>query len=574
MDQEDSRLLRDYVRHGSHSAFGHLVERHLPMVYATALRETGEPAAAEDVCQAAFLILVQKARGLKQPDGLAGWLFRVTRYAAANARRLEQRRQKHERRASQLRPEMQNDQDESFEQIEKTWAEIEPRLNAALAKLKSKDREAILLRYFEDRSLKQVAEALGCTEPATKMRLGRALEKLRGILGGERMASVAALTAVLEAKAIVAVPAGLAGSVTAAVLSGVTAATGQAFLIAKGAMRMMAWTKAKLVATVGIGAIVLGVSGIQITRIAVAQGQTRQTQIAATAPLSPTTGATTIQTAKADDGPGDAQGIVEAARSAQRRFPTQYRAIFWMDEDGGMVDVVYRQGDKVRMSHFFSLLPSRALPDVKEFHLDLPATAEEVLQWSQKQTAVDTYLVSDRDYYRRDVVPGFVNEPSRPKVRVSRAERYAQNLLPLDNKIEDIHWPFANHGGVAELLPQSSETAPGCIGLRFGGESRRFDYYVDPKKDYICTKETWWEKRGEIWQKAREYRFEDLHQIDQTATWCIGKAAVVDFGDETKNISRHAWVRRVDLKVLKADEYPQGVFDGNELLKGADLQRN
>ena len=517
-DADDGNLLRRYVQEHSQPAFAELLRRHLPLVYAAARREIRDAHLAEDVTQAVFLVLARRAEGLKKTGSLAGWLFRTTRYAATSAKAKERRRKHHERQAGESRPTMQPSQTETLEQIEKTWTEIEPNLNVALARLPSKDREAILLRYFEDRSVKEVADALGISEAATKMRIGRGLEKLRGLLGGEAgMPSVAALATVLEAKAIVTVPAGLAGSVTAAVFSG-AAATSQAMLIAKGAMNMMTWAKMKLGLVVGVTALVLGVLGVLLTRSPMVQGQEQ-----------PTTGAAAMAPKETDDHPADVQQVLAAAKNAQGRFPKQYRAIFWGSEDS--IDVVYRQGDKVRMSHYFNLSPSPARPDAKP--LGLPATAEQVLQWSQKQTAVEIFLIDgQRDYSRRNPVPGFADQPPGPTVRISGARPYAQNLLPSDNKIEDVQWPFTNRGRAAELLPESSETPAGCIGVRFGTDIKRFDYYVDPKKDYICTKWTWWEKREGGWQKSREYRFEDLRQIEQTSIWCTGTEAVEDYGDE------------------------------------------
>ena len=271
----DWERVRQYVTEGSQDAFGQLVREHLPMVYAAAMREVRDEHLAEDVGQAVFLVLARRAESLKPPLRLAGWLFRVTTYAAASARAKEKRRHHHEQRAGKQRPAMQP------ERIEEVWDDIEPKLNTALAKLGATDREAVILRYLEERSVKEVAEALGVSEAAAKMRIGRGLEKLRGLLGGqEGMVSVAGLAAVLETKAMVAVPAGLAGSVTAGVVSGATAATGQAFLFAKGAMNMMAWAKIKVIVAVAAALLVgstAGVVGLSRTQAAATKPATAPT---------------------------------------------------------------------------------------------------------------------------------------------------------------------------------------------------------------------------------------------------------------------------------------------------------
>ena len=275
---DDGQLIREYARDargGSSRAFDELVKRHVGMVYSAAVREAGDEHLAEDVTQAVFLVLMQKAGRLRLSGSLGGWLFAATRYAAATARDKEQRRKGHEERAGKMmmRPEMRQ------EQIEEVWSEVEPKLNAALARLASKDREAVILRYLEERSIKQVAEALGVSEAAAKMRIGRGLEKLRGFLGGEAgMPSVAVLAMVLEAKATVAVPAGLAGSVTAAVLSGAAGTTGKAMIIAKGAMNMMMWAKIKIVAAVAAIVLFGSTIGVVILSRTVAADELAHTQ--------------------------------------------------------------------------------------------------------------------------------------------------------------------------------------------------------------------------------------------------------------------------------------------------------
>ena len=274
---DDGQLIREYVRDRSESAFEQLVGRHLGMVYATALRDTGDAEAAEDVSQAVFLVLSQKGPRLKSAGSLAGWLFRTTRFAAVNVRQLEKRRARHERQAAEMRPEM------TQQQIEQTWEKVGPELNAALGKLGSKEREAVILRYLEERSVKEVAEALGVSEAAAKMRIGRGLEKLRGLLGGEsRLASVAALTTILETKGIVAVPAGLAGSITSAVLNGAAGATGKAWIIAKGAMNMMMWTRLKVAALVAATVLFLG--GLSIVFSQAIGGRDASRPLASAAP--------------------------------------------------------------------------------------------------------------------------------------------------------------------------------------------------------------------------------------------------------------------------------------------------
>src|SRR4051812_15593793 len=98
-DRSDWDLLREFARERSDTAFAELAARHVNMVYAAARREVGE-SLADDMTQAVFIILAQKAATLKEDVLLAGWLFNTVRYAAAAAQRAERRRTIHERRAA------------------------------------------------------------------------------------------------------------------------------------------------------------------------------------------------------------------------------------------------------------------------------------------------------------------------------------------------------------------------------------------------------------------------------------------------------------------------------------------
>src|ERR1051325_314152 len=175
MDTEanDMDLLRDYARNRSEQAFRALVERHINVVYAVALRQVKNAQLAEDVAQAVFIVLAEKAAAIPKNTILAGWFFRATRFAAANALRAEARREHWEQKAAQMEP-----QSPSESELEEQAA---PMLNEALEQLPELDRAAILLRFFESKSMEEVGRTLGTTESAAKMRLSRAVEKLRHI---------------------------------------------------------------------------------------------------------------------------------------------------------------------------------------------------------------------------------------------------------------------------------------------------------------------------------------------------------------------------------------------------------
>ncbi|MBK7997860.1 MAG: sigma-70 family RNA polymerase sigma factor [Verrucomicrobia bacterium] len=232
---EDFELLREYVANQSETAFRTLVERHVDMVYATALRQVGDPHLAEEATQAVFITLAKKARGLSSSTILAGWLFRAAQFAAAKVQRTELRRKHWEQQAAQMEP---TPSDSAV-----AWEQMAPQLNEALNELKEPDRDAIILRFFESKSMAQVGSALGTTEGAAKMRVARALEHLRGIFHARGIAiPVTLLATALSTSTTQAAPIGLAATITTSVLLKSTTIP----LLTKGLLLFMNWNTRKM----------------------------------------------------------------------------------------------------------------------------------------------------------------------------------------------------------------------------------------------------------------------------------------------------------------------------------------
>jgi RNA polymerase sigma factor (sigma-70 family) len=171
---DDFELLRAYVERQSEPAFTELVERHKGLVYASALRQTGDPSLAEEITQAVFTVLARKAASLRRETVLSGWLFRATRFAAADALKRERRRIRREIEAMN-----RSDQNQPPDEAALAWREIAPVLDESLARLGETDRHALLLRFFERKTLTEVGAALGLSEEASRKRVDRALYKLR-----------------------------------------------------------------------------------------------------------------------------------------------------------------------------------------------------------------------------------------------------------------------------------------------------------------------------------------------------------------------------------------------------------
>src|ERR1017187_7556109 len=172
MQNDDLTLLREYAARNSEAAFATLVSRHVNLVYSVALRSVGNPHLAEEITQAVFIIFARKANALGYKTILSGWLCRTARYAAANALTIQRRRQRREQEAHMQK--LLNEPDTN-----ETWTHIAPLLDDAMAKLGQKDHDALVLRFFENKNFLEVGAALGASEDAAKMRVNRALEKLR-----------------------------------------------------------------------------------------------------------------------------------------------------------------------------------------------------------------------------------------------------------------------------------------------------------------------------------------------------------------------------------------------------------
>jgi RNA polymerase sigma factor (sigma-70 family) len=257
---DDMDLVREYARCRSEEAFATLVSRHVNLVYSVALRQVRDTHLAEEITQAVFIILARKAGSLTPKTILSGWLYRTARYASAKALTMLRRRQ-HREQAAYMESQL-ND----TEAI--AWTEIEPLLDTALEQLGEKDRNALVLRFFEDATFKNISAALGTTEAGAKMRVNRALEKLRKFFAKRGFVlSAAAIAGTLSANSVQAAPIGLATSVTVAAVKG-TAVTTSTLTLIQTTLKIMAWTKLKTAAVVGVIVIMAaGTATVTLQRV-------------------------------------------------------------------------------------------------------------------------------------------------------------------------------------------------------------------------------------------------------------------------------------------------------------------
>jgi RNA polymerase sigma factor (sigma-70 family) len=219
--QTDQQLLQAYVTNRSEAAFAELVRRHIDLVYSAALRRIADPHLAQDVTQGTFAALAQNARQVTSHPVLSGWLHRTTQNIATNLIRTSTRRHAREQEAVTMNQLLSTPSGDA------SWHDIAPQLDAALDELDSPDRDAVLLRYFEKKSAREMAAQLGISDDAAQKRVSRAVERLREFFS-KRGVTVGAsgLAVIISANAVQAAPVGLALTIsTAAALTGRTLAT-------------------------------------------------------------------------------------------------------------------------------------------------------------------------------------------------------------------------------------------------------------------------------------------------------------------------------------------------------------
>lgn len=238
--QSDFELLQAFVRQGEQSAFAGVVRRHLDLVYGTALRKVQEPGAAQEVAQNVFATLARKAWQFAPDDSVPAWLYKAALLEGREWLRGELRRRRREQAAAELGTTMKTPDDQP------ALRALVPMLDEALLSLREKDRAALLMRFYETRSLRDVGAAFGIGEDAARKRVAGALDRLTAFFQqrGYKTATASAAAAALEQTAICAPPAVASAVVLAVGQAAPPAALGLVSLLA----RVGCWSKVQTAA--------------------------------------------------------------------------------------------------------------------------------------------------------------------------------------------------------------------------------------------------------------------------------------------------------------------------------------
>ncbi len=225
-------MLFEYTDQKSEAAFAALVERHLPVVYSAALRQTEDAALTENLAHVVFILLAQRCHHFPPQVVLVDWLVATTRKVIELNLGSDLRRRRFERKAVVVN-------------TARPAALWEQWLDEALAQLTDRERCAVLLHYFQFKRPGEVGLALGISEDAAQQSLAQAIGRLhrlflqRGVAMPESV-----LPGLLMTRGARTPPSYLGPSVIAAALNQCALSTA-VFALLQGAGREPVWLRLK-----------------------------------------------------------------------------------------------------------------------------------------------------------------------------------------------------------------------------------------------------------------------------------------------------------------------------------------
>lgn len=455
----DRELLRRYTQDGDEAAFTAVVYRHTDLVYSAALRlVNGDAHLAHDVAQKVFCTLALKAGSLRERDNLLGWLHTTTRYAASVAVRSERRRRHHEQEAA-----MNAHHDAPAEQLD--WTQLQPLLDEAVGSLRVEDREAVLLRYFQGKSHREVGAELGLSETLARKRVERALEKLRTLLSRRGVtASSALLATTITAHAVQAAPVGYAAGFGSASLA-VAAEAGSVGLLWPAILFFMKTKTIIVTSIIILGAVLVGTwwwnnqSATNSTALPVAGSHAISTASARVEPvrlaavpvvstdsssppeiLPPATRTSPTKTAPAARASASATGSALGSPDIRSNFNYVLRDVLQLVNAGDYASLVR------------NYLPAKGKPQIED-----AATLEQSIQFRANDPEVQRMLQRlGQDLATvQNVPPIFSADGRTARLKASPNAEQALVFVQLNNA-----WVFSGYESTAPAIPTPANNIP------------------------------------------------------------------------------------------------------------------
>jgi len=256
--------------------------------------------------------------------------------------------------------------------------------------------------------------------------------------------------------------------------------------------------------------------------------------------------------------------IIETAKQHYENFPKRCRAVIWQNDRESEIEVIWRDEEKIHFNHYFNMRGQKYV----QYHLDLPATVEEVIAWSKTQPPIEIYMDDGKKSYNRSHHPAF-EDLKTPKVRVTRSWRRG---LPEKAHFIEEHWRYMDGNAKQfKFIDDTPESLSKYIGIKTESGDIRRDHYIDPEHDYIRVQNIWWKLRDGKWEKEREYITTEMSQLPD-GQWYATKRKLIIYPDPERGTSGSEYNYIIDIKLLEANEFPPDTFNGEKLLEGAEIE--
>jgi hypothetical protein len=248
-----------------------------------------------------------------------------------------------------------------------------------------------------------------------------------------------------------------------------------------------------------------------------------------------------------------ARAVVDTGKKARQQLPEKMRIVRRAED---RLDIYYRNDDKLRHESYAKI-------DEKNYGMlpiELPETNEHIRQWARDNLNLISLFIYDGQYEY-----DFRKAPWQPEATL-RVEYQSSDLIYVFMSLRN-QWPYCDNVGPMKILEDEPGTPPECVLLRYEGLDLRRDWYVDPKRDYICVKQIEFRKDQDTGRfiKSSEVERMDLTRLS-TGQWYArtvisqGQAAI---GYDVKLLTE------AELRSLTGKDDSTGFFNGEKLLKDA-----